>query len=184
MSIGTHSLMGVAAARSGDLVAARLQLAELQETADREVQVERWYLESLRGEIELAAGHPAEARSAFRAAEPELKMDLGLTLFSRAWIWNNCPWRDGAARALIAQGDLSGAIAEYRRLLTPSMTAKFTSFLEPRYVLELARLLDETGDAEAAAVEYERFAELWKDADPEYQPLVEEARQRAAELAG
>jgi hypothetical protein len=45
------------------------------------------------------------------------------------------------------------------------MGSKWTAMLEPRYVLELARLLDETGDKEGARKEYERFAELWKNAD-------------------
>jgi len=37
--------------------------------------------------------------------------------------------------------------------------------LEPRYVLELARLLGAEGDAAAARVEYERFLKLWGNAD-------------------
>ncbi len=184
MAIFSHAAAGIAAVHLGDFAVAREHLGELEGICDREIQEERWYIDSLKGEIELAEGRPAEAETSFRAAEPEFKMGYGASVLVRAWGWNNSSWRDGAARALRAQGDLAGAITEYRQLLTPSMTSKFTSFLEPRYVLELARLLDETGDAEAARVEYERFAELWKDADPELQPLVEEARQRAAELAG
>ncbi len=47
--------------------------------------------------------------------------------------------------------------------------------------LEL-RLLARRGEDEPLG--YERFAELWQDADPDLQPLVEEARERAADLAG
>jgi hypothetical protein len=47
--------------------------------------------------------------------------------------------------------------------------------MEPRYVLEMARLLDETGDKDGARAEYERFLELWKDADPDL-PELKEAR--------
>ena len=39
--------------------------------------------------------------------------------------------------------------------------------LEPRYVLELARLLDAEGNAAAARVEYARFLKLWTNADPD-----------------
>ena len=53
--------------------------------------------------------------------------------------------------------------------------SKWTAMLEPRYVLEIARLLDEMGDKEGARTEYERFLELWKDAD-EGLPELEEAR--------
>jgi hypothetical protein len=52
--------------------------------------------------------------------------------------------------------------------------------LEPRYVLALARLLDETGDKEAARAEYERFLELWKNAD-EGLPELKEAREYVAQ---
>ena len=55
------------------------------------------------------------------------------------------------------------------------MSSKWTAWLEPRYVLELARLLDETGDKVAARTEYERFLELWKDAN-EGLPELKEAR--------
>ncbi len=53
--------------------------------------------------------------------------------------------------------------------------------LEPRYVLELARLLAQTGDTEAAKKEYERFLELWKDADPDI-PILLEAKTEYAKL--
>jgi hypothetical protein len=74
-----------------------------------------------------------------------------------------------------AQGDLAGAISIYRELLTSDIGSKWTAMLEPRYVLELARLLDETGDKAAARVEYERFLDLWKDADAGL-PELKEAR--------
>jgi hypothetical protein len=48
--------------------------------------------------------------------------------------------------------------------------------LEPRYVLEVARLLDQMGDEAAAREEYQRFLELWKDADAGL-PELQEARQ-------
>ena len=53
--------------------------------------------------------------------------------------------------------------------------------LEPRYVLELARLLEKTGDTKSALNEYERFLELWKRADPEL-PELDEARRAVARL--
>jgi len=183
-AIGAHVAAGIATVRANDLDAAREHLGELELVCDPDVTSERFALESLRGEIELAEGNPVAAEVAFRAAKPEFKTDWGATVYLRAWARNNTLGRDGVARALRAQGDLAGAIVEYRRLLTPAMNSKYTSMLEPRYVLELARLFDETGDTEAAAIEYERFAELWKGADSALQPMVEEARQRAAELGG
>ena len=94
---------------------------------------------------------------------------------------HNSPSRDWRARIRNARGDAAGAIAEYRRLLTPSAEQKFVGVLEPRYVLELARLLDQEGDYEAARQEYQRFLELWNNADPDL-PELAEARMRLARL--
>ncbi len=47
--------------------------------------------------------------------------------------------------------------------------------LEPRHVLRLARLLDQSGDTAAARAEYQRFLDLWKDADDDL-PELQEAR--------
>ena len=74
----------------------------------------------------------------------------------------------------MAQGDLAGAVEIYRNLNTPGIRNPWTAMLEPRYVLEVARLFDEMGDQESAAAEYQRFLELWKNADPEL-PELEEA---------
>ncbi len=49
--------------------------------------------------------------------------------------------------------------------------------LEPRFVLETARLLEKSGDRAAAAAEYRRFLDLWKDADPGL-PEVAEAKKK------
>jgi hypothetical protein len=47
---------------------------------------------------------------------------------------------------------------------------------EPRYVLEIARLLERTGDNAGARQEYQRFQDLWKNADPGLPELAEAKR--------
>jgi hypothetical protein len=47
-------------------------------------------------------------------------------------------------------------------------------------VLELARLLDKSGDAAAAREQYRRFLELWKSADAGLPELAEVRRKLAA----
>ena len=64
---------------------------------------------------------------------------------------------------------------------TPGIDCPWTSVLEPRFVLEVARLLDQKGDQAGAREEYERFLGLWKNADPGL-PELAEARTRLAEL--
>ena len=84
---------------------------------------------------------------------------------STSLVRNSFPFRDGAARVLLARGNVDGAIDVYRRLLALDMTQKWTAILDPRLVLQLARLLDRKGDRAAARQEYQRFLDLWKRAD-------------------
>ncbi|HEX9725554.1 MAG TPA: protein kinase [Vicinamibacteria bacterium] len=167
-----HLMSGVVAARDGDLGGARRELEAQKEVVDERNPLDTWWHRALEGEIALSAGDLAEAEKAFAAGEPTVKMFFSngnvVSVFA-----NNLPFRDGRARAKKAQGDLAGAIDIYRGLLTPDIANKWTAMLEPRYVLELARLLDQTGQKEAARTEYERFLELWKDADPHLPELAE-----------
>ena len=80
------------------------------------------------------------------------------------------------ALAITDHGNLHGAIDFYRKLNRPDIRNKWTALLEPRYVLQVARLLDEMGDREGARAEYQRFLDLWKDADPELPELAEARR--------
>jgi hypothetical protein len=70
---------------------------------------------------------------------------------------------------------LTGAIDIYRGLLTSAPGQKWVGAFEPRYVLEIARLLTQAGQKDAARQEYRRFLDLWKNADPGL-PEVAEAR--------
>ena len=99
-----------------------------------------------------------------------------------AWLsfyGNNLVLRDGRARVAAAQGRTAEAITLYRGLLTPGPEQKWTAMLDPRHVIALARLLDKAGEGDAARVEYRRFLEHWKDADPDL-PELAEARGRLA----
>ena len=53
---------------------------------------------------------------------------------------------------------------------------KWVAAFEPRYVLEIARLLHQAGNNGAARQEYQRFLDLWKGADPELPELAEARR--------
>lgn len=94
---------------------------------------------------------------------------------------NDLVFRDGLARVAKARGDLRGAIEVYRRLLTFGPEQKWVAAFDPRYVLEIARLLERAGDTQAARAEYERFLQLWKNADADL-PEPAEARRALARL--
>jgi tetratricopeptide (TPR) repeat protein len=92
---------------------------------------------------------------------------------SASLVRNSYSFRDGAARVLMARGNIDGAIDAYRRLLALDLSQKWTAILEPRLVLQLARLLDKKGDRAAARQEYQRFLDLWKRADSDLPELAE-----------
>jgi len=174
-----YLLAGAARARSGNLETARELLKHLKDVYHPDDLITNRWLHALEGEIALASGDLAGAETAFRAAEPEHKAWFSNGYASWSAFSNNHPLRDGLARTKKAQGDLEGAIAVYRSLLTPSIESKWTSALDPRYVLELARLLEESGDEAAAVQEYRRFLDLWKSADADL-PELAEAQQHAS----
>ncbi len=170
-----YLLAGIAEVQRKNLEAARAHLDSQSKIYRPQLDWDVWMYHTLQGEIAFAAGDLAAAESAFRAGEPEFKMFFSMAYATWNVFLNNLTFRDGLARVKKAQGDLPGAIGIYRKLNTPDISAKYTSMVEPRFVLETARLLDETGDKEGARAEYERFLELWKDADAGL-PEVEEAR--------
>jgi eukaryotic-like serine/threonine-protein kinase len=92
--------------------------------------------------------------------------------------------RPELARVYDRAGYADSAIATYERYLATRSIRRTTldAFELPAAVLRLAQLYEARGDRAAAARHYLRFADLWKDADPDLQPRVREARRRAAEL--
>jgi tetratricopeptide (TPR) repeat protein len=48
----------------------------------------------------------------------------------------------------------------------------------------LGELQEQRGDREKAIEYYGKFVELWKDADAELQPVVQDVKQRMSKLAG
>ncbi|MCH6548041.1 MAG: hypothetical protein IH798_06300, partial [Gemmatimonadetes bacterium] len=54
----------------------------------------------------------------------------------------------------------------------------------PAAYQRLGELHEERGNREKAVEYYNRFVELWENADPELQPVVEDVRGRIARLVG
>ena len=136
--------------------------------------VERFWHWILQGELALARGDATGAARAFSAGEiPGSRISLDIP---GAVVTRNLILRDGVARAAHARGDLPAAIEIYRRLLGKGPDQKYVALYEPRYVLQLARLLEQAGDRDAARTEYSRFLDLWKHADANLPELAEARR--------
>ncbi len=135
----------------------------------------RWWHSALKSEVALAGGDPAAAETAYSQGLPDVRLIWRNGELLRGMMVNNLPSRDLPARVRKAEGNLKAAIEIYQRLNTADRNSQWTAVLEPRYVLELARLLDQSGDAAGARAQYQRFLELWNDADPGL-PELDEAR--------
>ena len=166
---------GLVDIRAGRLETARSRHDQQRKIYDPTVPTHNWYVRVLEGEIALAAGDLAAAEAAFAASEPRFKPAISDPFFG------NVPFRDGPARVRAAKGDTKGAIETYRELITPGIGQKWTTMLEPRFVLEMAKLMERAGERAGARAQYERFLNLWKGADPGLREL-QEARLRVKKL--
>ncbi len=88
------------------------------------------------------------------------------------------------ARAYERAGERDSALAVYERAVTtPGYFRAFEeeATLGPTY-RRLGELYEEGGQLDKARDYYGRFVDLWKDADPELQPVVRDVKQRLARL--
>ena len=174
-------LTGIALARDRNIKAARAVLESFERRYNSRVPLERHWHGALSGEIALAAGDLDAATAAFAASVPDRRYWVSMNPYYPSVLGNNPEWRDGAARVARARGDWTGAIEAYRSLNAISPNRKWASMFEPRYVLEVARLLEMSGDAAGGRARYGKFLQLWHKADSDL-PELAEARRAVARL--
>jgi len=131
----------------------------------------RW----LRGEIALAEGKPEVALAEFRQMDVGHDGPAGVDPHFRFV---------ALARAFDAASQPDSAIVYFERYLTVPASVRTDDmyFLAGTYK-RLGELYDAGGERAKAASAFARFVELWKDADPEVQPKVREARARLTRLS-
>jgi tetratricopeptide (TPR) repeat protein len=129
------------------------------------------------GEIALAEGRGRDAIMAFRKGD---SLPDGPA--------NQCTICLSArlGRAFDAAGQPDSAIAQYEAYLNTPYANRHLGPLDPGLLAGIHRRLGELyeakGDQSKAIEHYERFVELWKTAQPELQPQVDDARRRIARL--
>ena len=123
-------------------------------------------LADARGHAALAAGRAEEAIPFFREADRTYASCERCTMIN-------------LARAFDLAGQRDSAIAYFQRFVdTPHpYLDEDQDWLAGSYK-RLGELYESTGDLPKAATNLEKFIELWKDADPELQPKVRDARGR------
>jgi tetratricopeptide (TPR) repeat protein len=124
----------------------------------------------MQGQIALASNKPAEALAFFRAADV-----AGCRVCFLPAI--------GQSYDLLGNAD--STIAVFNRYLdTPAPDRGFTDgMFMPGIHKRLGELYEARGDRQQALSHYMKFADLWKNADPELQPKVAEARAKIARLS-
>ena len=117
-----------------------------------------------------AEGKPAEARAAFRLGADS----SGCNACLEPWI----------ARAWEAESAPDSALAHYERFLDApeAMGWSRDQHLRPWVLRRAGELAAQFGRRQMAIQRYSQFAELWKNADPDLQPVVRDVRARIAKL--
>ncbi len=88
-------------------------------------------------------------------------------------------------RAYDSAGEADSALAVYERAVTlpDPQSLRYEAWSLGSTYKRLGELYEACADREKALEYYDKFVELWNDADPELQPLVEDVRGRIARLA-
>jgi tetratricopeptide (TPR) repeat protein len=156
-------------AQSGDTARAREYIRRYQaEVTDVGPRTRRRELNWARGQVALAEGRWEEGISLLREWERETEDPLNIVWVG--WAYDQAGQADSAA-------------ALYRRFLdTPSANPADWLDWTPRVLRRVGELYEARGDRRQAKEYYQRFVDLWADADLEFQPLVREIRGRIARL--
>jgi tetratricopeptide (TPR) repeat protein len=157
----------VIAGASGDTAAARAALQSFERDLPlMGVMQAAGVLAEARGLAAMAAGRPADAIPMFREA------DRTYAVCARCAMIN-------LARAFDLAGQRDSAIVYFQRFVDTPHTFLFEDqdWLAGSFK-RLGELYEAAGDLPKAVTNLERFVDLWKDADPELQPKVRDARTR------
>ena len=124
------------------------------------------------GDLALAENDPAAAARAYERYRAE----------------DGCPacgWYQ-IGRAYEAMGNPDSALAAYTRGLDAPDFYRFFWDAEwrPAILRRAGELHEQRGEREQAIARYNEFVDLWKDADPDLQPVVREVKARLARLVG
>ncbi|MFC2158425.1 protein kinase [Acidobacteriota bacterium] len=134
----------------------------------------------LYGEVALKENQPEKTIDVFN------KLDLSTSYYPVdpvGFISYNIPFfkRDILARAYQMNGETEKAIEKYMQLCTFDSESTFRYLIHPTYHYRLAKLYEQREWTGKAIEHYEKFLNLWKDADPGIAE-VEDARTRLAAL--
>jgi tetratricopeptide (TPR) repeat protein len=139
----------------------------------------RWYVEEgaiAKGLVALAEQRPRDAIAAL-----DIHVYCGGTA-PRTWL---CP-TPFLAEAYDRAGNADSARAALERYVNSTASgprSKTDGFALAQSLQRLGELYEAKGDRSSSIKQYERLLELWKNADPELKPRVDDIRKRVARLS-
>jgi tetratricopeptide (TPR) repeat protein len=171
-------LSGVLAARLGDGAAATVYADRLEAaTPPAESGTLTTDLAAgVRAQIALAAGRPEDALAAIETVRQDIFYQLSMS----------SPY-DGLILERYTRGEVLHSLGRYEEALPWLEHLGEVNAMElaykPAATFRRAEIYEALGRPEEAAGQYARFAEMWRDADPDLQPLVAQARAAVRRLA-
>jgi len=173
--------LGFLAAEQGQMSVANAKLEEIREILPiidgKAKEVATALGDLLQGETLLRQGDLDAALAAGQKA-----CGPGTAILSPGWGYSwpfneyISYYMDIAARVFAKKGDIAKAISEYERLLKLN---EGPFLVHPLYHYRLGLLYEKAKDAAKAKTQYQKFLDLWKDADSG-RPEVEDAKKRLA----
>jgi tetratricopeptide (TPR) repeat protein len=173
--------LGMLAVEQGQASPAKAKLSEMKAILPELYDKDKGLLTALgnllQGEVLLSQGDFDAALAASQKA-----FGPGSPYWNRGYTWPfneyTSYYTDLAARVLAKKGDVAKAISEYERLLKLD---KGPFLVHPLYHYRLGLSYERAKDVAKAKAQYQKFLDLWKDADPG-RPEVEDAKKRLASL--
>lgn len=160
-------------ARAGEVARARRLVAEFEREVPEGLRRGRPRRHAATGSIALAEGRLDDAIADFRAWHEEDGFCASCGMLELAQAYERMGQPDSALAAYERVATTPGLYRMFQDRLTLSQTYK-----------RLGELHEERGDRQRAVEYYNRFVDLWRDADPELQPIVSDVKDRIARLAG
>ncbi len=182
ITLANSTYLGLAELKEGRIDSAKSRLSKMKSLLPKiNNKYALFYYDILNGEVLLAEG---SVDKAIAVCENTRTLGTPAITHSIRTIMYSIPFlNDALARAYLQKEELDKAIAEYQQLITFDPNSEERRLIHPKLHYRLAKLYEEKGLRGKARAEYEKFLDLWKDADPGLSE-VEDARKRLAGLKG
>jgi len=168
--------LGVAAARldEGDVALRQADVVEQWDATPDDPYLPADLAHTIRGLVAARDGRPEDA-----LAELDLvSASRGIVKVRASRLYGMAPRHFFKAQVLQELGRYDEALRLYTAI------SDMTFNLAPATDIGIGEIYEARGETEMALERYGAFLDRWSDADPEFQPLVDDVRARMARLAG